>query len=144
MTGPLRVQSRLSHDRDPTRRARHDASCPAVTGAQFRGLFRSLVLDPGLLFDRVLSEQALSGAIDDEAGRTGDRIFTPAVTLATFLAQVHGDDPSCRAAVARLKGWRAGRGLSPCSLATGGYCKARQRLPESLLPRLVRLTGDGL
>ena len=117
---------------------------PAATGAQFRGLFQSLVLDPGLLFGRALSEPALLRAIDDEAGRTGDRIFTPSVTLATFLAQVHSDDHSCRAAVARLKGWRAGQGLSPCSLATGGYCKARQRLPESLLPRLVRLTGDGL
>jgi hypothetical protein len=117
---------------------------PATAGAQFRGLFRSLVLDPGLLFGRVLSEETLVRAVADEAGKTGDRIFTPPVTLATFLSQVHSDDHSCRAAVARLKGWRAGQGLPPCSLATGGYCKARQRLPESLLPRLVRRTGDGL
>jgi hypothetical protein len=117
---------------------------PATAGAQFRGLFLSLVLDPELLFGRVLSTDAVSQAIAEEAGPTGDRVFTPAVTLATFLAQVQSDDHSCRAAVARLKGWRAGRGLPPCSLATGGYCKARQRLPESLLPRLVRRTGDGL
>ena len=117
---------------------------PATAGAQFRGLFLSLVLDPELLFGRVLSTDAVSQAIAEEAGPTGDRVFTPAVTLATFLSQVLSDDHSCRAAVARLKGWRAGRGLPPCSLATGGYCKARQRLPESLLPRLVRRTGDGL
>src|SRR3954452_21781058 len=117
---------------------------PAIDHAQFRGLFRSLVLDTDLLFGRALSEPTLSRAIADEAGRTGDRVFTPAVTLATFLSQVNSDDHSCRAAVARLKGWRGGQGLPPCSLATGGYCKARQRLPESLLPRLVRLTGDGL
>jgi hypothetical protein len=117
---------------------------PATAAAQFGDLFRSLVLDPELLFGRVLSEATLTSIIADEAGPTGDRVFTPAVTLATFLAQVHSDDHSCRAAVARLKGWLAARGLPPCSLATGGYCKARQRLPESLLPRLVRRTGDGL
>ena len=117
---------------------------PATAAAQFRGLFLSLVLDPELLFGRVLSTDAIAQAIAEEAGPTGDRVFTPVVTLATFLAQVLSDDHSCRAAVARLKGWLAARGLPPCSLATGGYCKARQRLPESLLPRLVRETGDGL
>ena len=30
------------------------------------------------------------------------------------------------------------------ALATGGYCKARRRLPEGLLPRLVRDTADRL
>ena len=116
----------------------------ATDCTQFRGLFRSLVLDPELLFGRALSEETLLRVIADEAGKTGDRVFTPAVTLATFLSQVNSDDHSCRGAVARLKGWRAARGLPPCSLATGGYCKARQRLPEALLPRLVRELGDGL
>jgi hypothetical protein len=117
---------------------------PASDHAQFRGLFRSLILDPELLLGRVLSEQTLGRAVAEEVGKTGDRVFTPAVTTATFLSQVSGDDHSCRGAVARLKGWRAARGLPPCSLATGGYCKARRRLPESLLPRLVREVGDGL
>ena len=67
---------------------------PAAAGAQFRGLFRSLVLDPELLFGRVLSTEAVSLAIADEAGPTRDRIFTPPVTLATFLSQVHSDDHS--------------------------------------------------
>ena len=91
---------------------------PATDHAQFRGLFRSLVLDTDLLFGRVLSEQTLWRAIAAEAGKTGDRVFTPAVTLATFLSQVNSDDHSCRGAVARLKGWRGGQGLPPCSLAT--------------------------
>src|SRR4029453_2881608 len=38
----------------------------------------------------------------------------------------------------------AARGLPPCSPDTGGYCKARRRLPEALLPRLVRDTADRL
>jgi hypothetical protein len=34
--------------------------------------------------------------------------------------------------------------LTPCSPLTGGYCKARKRLPESLLQRLVGLSGQRL
>src|SRR4051795_474440 len=114
------------------------------SAAQFRSLFRSLVLDPGLLFNHVLSAEHLAAAVAREVGKTCDRIFTPVVTLCTFLAQVLSDDHSCRAAVARLLAWRTAHGLSECSADTGGYCKARQRLPEALLPRLVRETADGL
>jgi Transposase DDE domain len=120
---------------DPTR---------PTAAAQFRGLFRSLVLDPDLLFGQVFSAEALAVAVACEAGRSCGRIFTPLVTVATFLSQVLSDDHSCRAAVARLLAWRAARGLPPCSPDTGAYCKARRRLPESLLPRLVRRTADRL
>ena len=34
--------------------------------------------------------------------------------------------------------------MPPCSPLTGGYCKARKRLPESLLQRLLRLSGQRL
>jgi hypothetical protein len=111
---------------------------------QFRGLFRSLVLDPGLLFHHVLSAEHLARVVTQEVGKTCDRIYTPLVTICTFLAQVLSDDHSCRAAVARLLAWRTARGLSPCSADTGAYCKARQRLPEALMPRLVRDIADGL
>src|SRR4051812_20183816 len=113
---------------------------PAPARAQFRQIFGSLVLDPGLLFAGVLSTERLARQV----GHSHARIFTPLVTLATFLAQVASDDHSCRAAVARLKAWLAARGLPCCSLATGGYCKARQRLPEALLSGLVRDTADRL
>jgi Transposase DDE domain len=112
--------------------------------AQFRSLFRSLVLDPGLLFHHVLSAEHLLRVVTQEVGKTYDRIYTPLVTLCTFLAQVLSDDHSCRAAVAQLLAWRTAQGLSPCSADTGSYCKARQRLPEALLPRLVREVGDDL
>jgi hypothetical protein len=114
------------------------------SAAQFRSLLRSLVLDPGLVFNHVLSAENLAAAVAQEVGKTCDRIFTPVVTLCTFLAQVLSDDHSCRAAVARLLAWRAARGLPACSADTGGYCKARQRLPEALLQRLVRESADRL
>jgi hypothetical protein len=111
---------------------------------QSPGLFRSLVLDPALLLAQALSDRDLARGIDEEAGTTADRIFTPLVTTALFLAQVLSDDHSCRAAVARLLAWRASRGLPACSPDAGGYCKARKRLPEALLPRLVRQAADRL
>lgn len=112
--------------------------------SQFRGIFGSLVLDPGLLFHRALSAEHLARVLAEEVGRTCDRVFTPLVTLALFLGQVLSDDHSCRGAVARLLAWRAARGLPPCSPDTGAYCKARQRLPETLLPRLAREAADHL
>jgi Transposase DDE domain len=105
---------------------------------QFRHLFRSLVLDPALLYAQILSVEILAEVVLQEVGDTGDLIYTPLVTLTTFLFQILSDDHSCRNAVARLRAWRVAEGLPPCSLATGGYCRARRRLPESLLPRLVR------
>jgi hypothetical protein len=117
---------------------------PNGSPAQFRSLLRSVVLDPALLFDHTLDTEPLARIVAEEAGPTCDRIFTPAVTLATFLGQILSDDHSCQAAVDRLIAWRAARGLPPCSPDTGGYCKARRRLPETLLPRLVRHTADRL
>jgi Transposase DDE domain len=114
------------------------------TITQFRGLLRSLVLDPMLLFAQVLSAKVVAQVVQEEVGQTDDRIYTPHVTLALLLSQIFSNDHSCRNAVARLRSWRVAHGLRPCSLATGGYCTARQRLPETLLPRLVRDTGMGL
>jgi hypothetical protein len=117
---------------------------PAGSSAQFRSLVRSLVLDPMLLFGRTLTTDGLLLVIARETGRSTASIFTPAVTLVVFLAQILAEDHSCQAAVDKVLAWRLARGLRPCSPDTGGYCKARQRLPESLLPRLVRHTADRL
>jgi len=70
-----------------------------------------------------------------------ERIFTPAVTLWTFLSQVLDHDHSCRQAVARLLAFRSARGLRPGSPDTGAYGKARGRLPEKLLQELTRASG---
>lgn len=117
---------------------------PAPSTPQSPGLFRSLVLDPALLLARALDDGDLARAVAEQAGKTADRIFTPSVTTALFLSQVLSDDHSCRGAVARLLAWRAARGLPACSPDAGAYCKARKRLPEALLPRLVRHSADHL
>jgi hypothetical protein len=117
---------------------------PAVTDPQSRSLFQSFVLDPALIFARVIDCEDIARAVAEDVGKTRDRIFTPMVTLSLFLSQLLSDDHTCLPAVARLLAWRTARGMPACSPDTGGYCKARQRLPETLLPRLVRDTADSL
>jgi Transposase DDE domain len=98
----------------------------------------------GLPFADVLPADRVEQALDQEKATWRESVFTPVLTLWAFLTQVLSPDASCRAAVARLLAWRVGRGEPPCSPKTDPYCKARQRLPETLLPRLVRETGQAL
>src|SRR4029453_16429183 len=111
---------------------------------QLQSLLQGFLQDDSVLFSARLTVQDIVDLISQTCVETCDRIFTPLVTLCTFLRQIHSDDPSCRAAVARLNATRAAQGLAPCSPLTGGYCKARQRLPETLLHRLVPLSGQRL
>ncbi len=97
-----------------------------------------------LLFAHVFSANLVARIVHEEVGEADDRAYTPLVTLATFLAQIFSNEHSCRGAVARLRSWRVARGLPSCSPATGGYCIARQRLPETLFSRLVCATSKRL
>jgi len=62
--------------------------------------------------------------------RFRDCLFTPWITLWTFLAQVLSADGSCRDAVAKLMAFVTAGGAEEVQPDTGPYCKARQRLPE--------------
>jgi hypothetical protein len=73
-----------------------------------------------------------------------ERIFTPVITIWIFLGQVLDADHSCRQAVLRFVAWLSAHGCSRCSSRTGAYCRARQRLPESVLARLARRRGSAL
>jgi hypothetical protein len=98
--------------------------------------------------DLPLTEHLPADLIHSSCRRFGhsfrNRVFTPAVTLWTFLTQLLDPDHSCRQAVARLLAFRVSQGLPPCSADTGGYCKARARLPEEVLQDLTRSTGADL
>ena len=70
-----------------------------------------------------------------------ERLYPPTVVLSIFMRQVLEADGSCQKAV---NGWAAQRtadGLSACSVRTGGYCRARQRLPLEMVRMLTRQTG---
>jgi hypothetical protein len=98
----------------------------------------------GLPFAEVLSADRLERALAEENACWAEKIYTPALTLWAFLSQVISADASCRAAVARVLAWLVSAGEPPCTPKTDPFCKARQRLPESLLRRLLRETGQTL
>ncbi|MCP5443706.1 MAG: IS4 family transposase [Chromatiaceae bacterium] len=70
-----------------------------------------------------------------------ERLYPPTVTLSMFIKQVLEVDGSCQKAVNGWAAQRAAEGLSPRSVRTGGYCKARQRLPVEMMIALTRETG---
>jgi Transposase DDE domain len=102
----------------------------------------SLRHDPARLFVGLIDPAMVEDALRQESVRWRDCVFTPCVTLWTFLGQVLCPDHSCRAAVARLIATLVARGEAPCSPDTGPYCKARQRLPLGVLSRLARRIGQ--
>src|SRR5262249_46647624 len=98
----------------------------------------------GLAFADVLPAERVETALREEGATWRDCVYTPLLTLWAFLGQVISPDGSCRAAVARVLAWLVSRGERPCTPDTDPYCKARQRLPESLFVRLTRATGRAL
>lgn len=95
-------------------------------------------------YQDLLDGEMVETALAEEQIEFRVRIFTPLITLWTFLNQVLSEDHSCREAVAKLIAFLVSQGERPCSPDTSSYCKARARLPVSFLVRLVRWIGDAL
>ena len=70
-----------------------------------------------------------------------ERLYPPTVTLSMFMRQTLEADGSCQKAVNGWAAQRAADGLRSCSVRTGGYCRARQRLPLEMVRALTRQTG---
>jgi hypothetical protein len=102
---------------------------------------RRLVDDQDLCFTRLLPKEWVEAALERHQVRYRERLYTPLVTIWTFLYQVLASDQSCRAAVARLLAFLSVGGEDSGSAKTDPYCKARQRLPEKLLADLARNSG---
>jgi hypothetical protein len=117
---------------------------PCGPTAQLQRLLQSFLLDPTFADSLLTVAMVLDLATELMADWAEAVVFTPLVVTWMFLTQVLHDDQSCQAAVERLIAWRARQGLPGCSSATGGYCRARQRLPEEFFHRLVQQTGDRL
>jgi hypothetical protein len=71
-----------------------------------------------------------------------ERLYPPTVVLSMFIKQSLEEDGSCQRAVNGWAAQRAAEGLSPQSIRTGAYCKARQRLPIAMVKALTRETGQ--
>lgn len=61
------------------------------------------------------------------------RHFPGEVTFWAFLSQTLSEDRSCARAVAEVQNWRLDHGQKLPSADTSSYCKARQRLPITML-----------
>lgn len=87
-------------------------------------------------------ERALAADLPETRRDCGS--FPSDVALFAFLTQTLHDDPSCRAAVARISADRMAKGLVPCAAHNSSYCKAREKLPVALLEKLCRHCGAAL
>lgn len=113
-------------------------------GRQIRRARRVLLETPDLCFDRLLPREQVESAVARQAVVFRDCLYTPLVTLWAFLYQVLCPDPSCRAAVAHLLAFLGAGGDASASAATGAYCKARERIPGTLVADLTRQSGAKL
>jgi hypothetical protein len=103
-----------------------------------------VVQEPDLCFTELLPQEQVEAALERHQVRYRERLYTPLVTIWTFLYQVLASDQSCRAAVARLLAfWCVGK-KDAGRAKTDPYCKARQRLPEKLFADLARQSGAEL
>ncbi len=107
-------------------------------------LKRKFVQRAGLPFREVLSEASIESALAEEKVRYRNRLYTPIVTIWAFLSQVLESAQSLANTVKRVRAWLVSAGAEPPSSQTGGYTKARKRLPERLLKRLLEQTGSEL
>ena len=99
---------------------------------------------PTRALDELLSRDAVCAIVEEEAGAYRERIYPPLTTLGLFIGQALSADGACQDAVARHLSERTAQGATQCSLSSGPYCKARSRLPLSLIQRLAVSVGEGL
>ena len=112
--------------------------------ASFRDAVATARRDGDFYFAPLLSEQTILAALGEASSLWQGWIYTPAVTVWMFVSQCLSADHSCRDTVARLAAWRAAQGKPRCSSQTGGYCIARDQLPEAACRKLVGQTGREL
>jgi putative transposase len=98
-----------------------------------------------LFFASLLPKESISRAFGDASAILDSRrIYTTAVTLWTFLAQVLSSDHGCVEAVAKLISFRAANHESIPAPETGAYCIARDQLDETGMHQLLRQTGEDI
>lgn len=100
--------------------------------------------EAGLPFSQLLDAQVVKDALAEDGVSYRERLYSPCMTLWIFLSQVLDPIQCCLQAVLRFLAYRLAQGEDPCSSETGAYCQARLRLPESVVKRLMQLTGRQL
>ena len=115
---------------------------------RFRLVQLSVLEADGLPFSTVLSEEEIQDAFDEQDvsfAQEEDDVYTPPLTLWAFLSQVlhKGEQRSCLAAVSRVIVLLVALGRDPCAKNSGTYCRARAKLPETVIERLTVQVAHG-
>ena len=97
-----------------------------------------------LYFAALLPEHSIQQAFDKASAKWQGPIYTPAALVWCFLSQILSTDHGCRETVARLNAFRAAQGKCLCSPETGGYCIARDKLPEAVCQHLFEQAGGDI
>lgn len=98
----------------------------------------------GLPWQEILPASRLNQILEEEGIEYRNRLYTPVVTLWGMIYQVLSADKSLRHTVKGITTWLMAAGVAPPSSDTGAYSKARGRLSEGLLQRLVPETAEAL
>ena len=93
-------------------------------------------------FFNVLTDDVLFNRLEELLPEHRERRFPPTETLSMFLTQVMSSDRSCQNIVNKRAIKHTLTGVSGFSVSTGGYCRARQRLPCELVSSLACQLGD--
>ncbi len=106
----------------------------SALGARVQRLRRQSLLDLDLIVGPWLPPGALSQA--DQGPNSRERIYNVRRTFFGFLYQILNPHCPCREIVRQIQALFALHRQGPVAAGTGGWCQARQRLPEQILPRL--------
>lgn len=102
---------------------------------------QALAMNVASKLGQIIPLERLRAMAEEEAPRQRERVYPPLVTVGLFVEQALDADQACQDAVARGLSQRTALGLAPCSLNSGPYCKARQRLPLPLLRNMAAEVG---
>lgn len=110
---------------------------------QQRARHHASTLDAHALLE-LLNDPALSDQVEAALPAYRHRQFPPLQTLSLFMGQTLSAGHSCQKAVNELAGKQLQAKQQRCSTHTGGYCRARKRLPVELVSKLVRGSGSSI
>ena len=92
-------------------------------------------------FFNLLTDPQLLETVEALLPEHRERKYPPTLSLSMFLGQALSADSSCQKAVDEALVNRLLNGFGADSANTGGYCRARQRLPVEMVRGLARHTG---
>ena len=140
---PKRVKCLVSnrHPPLPSRPTFRERNCTRQSSQQQRGIAKQAEkVDANHFFNLLTSPQLLE-VVEASLPEHRERDYPPTKTLWMFLGQVMSADGSCQNTVNEAVVTQLLSGLPVASVNTGGYCTARQRLPQAMVSSLARQTG---